>query len=73
MHHWEYTWDLYPNYLILDKDLDTDRLGWHEGDVFRFETYKGVRMLKKLDPIEAFVRGYSNEKGVLNKDNHGRS
>jgi hypothetical protein len=62
MFHYDYAWDLYPNYLKLDDELDTDRLGWHEGDVFRFETYNGTRMLKKVDPIEKFARGYGNEK-----------
>lgn len=62
MLHWDYNWDLYPNYLKLDDELDTDRLGWQEGDVFRFETYNGTRMLKKVDPIEKFVRGYGDEK-----------
>ena len=62
MKHYDYNWDLYPNYLILDNELPIDKLGWQEGDVFRFETYKGVRMLKKVDPIEKFTRGYGDEK-----------
>ena len=63
MIHYDYTWDLYPNYLKLDEDLNTDRLGWKEGDMFRLTTVEGgVRLLRKVDPVEAFTRGYSNER-----------
>lgn len=60
MFHWDYNWDLYPNYLKLDDELPTKYLGWKHGDLFRFEEVDGVRMLKKVDPLEKFVRGYSD-------------
>jgi len=61
MIHYDYEWDLYPNYLKLDRELDLERLGWKEGDVFRLETcaVTGTQMLKKVSPIEKFVRGYN--------------
>ena len=36
MRHYDYEWDLYPNYLKLDKELPVDNLGWVPGDMFRF-------------------------------------
>jgi len=59
MIHYDYTWDLYPNYLKLDEDLNTDRLGWKEGDMFRLTTVEGgVRLLKRVDPIKKFMLGH---------------
>jgi len=62
MIHYDYIWDLYPNYLKLDEELPVDKLGWHEGDLFQLVTTdSGARLLKKVDPLEKFTRGYSNE------------
>ena len=58
MRHFDYSWDLYPNYLLLDRELNLDKLGWKEGDIFRSETFNGQPMLKKIDPVEKFTRGY---------------
>ena len=62
MRHYDYEWDLYPNYIKLDKELDTEKLGWKEGDYFKFVESGGHKLIKKVDPLEAFVKGYSNEK-----------
>ena len=32
MLHYDYTWDLYPNYMVLDPELKVENLGWKEGD-----------------------------------------
>jgi hypothetical protein len=61
MLHYDYTWDLYPNYIKLDDELPTHNLGWKDGDIFKFVEVNGVRMIKKVDPVEKFVRGYGNE------------
>jgi hypothetical protein len=61
MFHYDYVWDLYPNYLKLDRELPVAHLGWKQGDLFRFEEVNGERLLKKVDPIEKFVRGYDND------------
>jgi hypothetical protein len=58
MKHLDYSWDLYPNYLLLDRELDLSGLGWKEGDIFRIEIFNGQPMLKKVDPVEKFARGY---------------
>jgi len=56
MKHYDYEWDLYPNYLLLDKELDTDRLGWKAGDLFEFVNKDGTQMLKKIDPLVKFLK-----------------
>jgi hypothetical protein len=56
MKHYDYEWDLYPNYLLLDNELDTDRLGWKAGDLFEFVNKDGQQMLKKIDPLVKFLK-----------------
>lgn len=55
MIHLDYTWDLSPNGILFDEELNIDRLGWQEGDFFKVETINGRRYLKKVDPLIAFV------------------
>ena len=61
MRHYDYDWDLYPNMIKLDQELPVDALGWKDGDIFKFETVDGIRVIKKIDPVEKFVRGFGNE------------
>jgi len=55
MKYYDYEWELYPNYLKLDSELNTDALGWKHGDLFKFVNVNGVQMLKKVDPLEKFL------------------
>jgi len=60
--HYDYEWDLYPNYLKLDPELPVDRLGWKEGDMFKFVNVNGVMLLKKIDRLVGFIEeGTRNE------------
>lgn len=62
MRHYDYEWDLYPNMIRLDRELDTDALGWKHGDLFKFVNVDGVQLLKKVDPLEKFLHeGLTNE------------
>jgi hypothetical protein len=61
MKHYDYDWDLYPHMIKLDEELNVDALGWKDGDIFKFETVDGMRVIKKVDPVEKFVRGFGNE------------
>jgi hypothetical protein len=64
MLHYDYNWDLYPNYIKLDEELNTDALGWKQGDYFKFVEKDGIKLIKKVDPIEMFAKGHkvnSNE------------
>jgi anaerobic selenocysteine-containing dehydrogenase len=59
----DYTWDLEPNRIVLDAELDIDKLGWHSGDYFQVKNVNGRAMLVKVDPLEKFLRdGVGNEK-----------
>ena len=59
MLHIDYTWDLSSNGIILDEELNTDKLGWRGGDLFKFVNVNGKQMLIKLDPVEQFAQGHS--------------
>jgi hypothetical protein len=56
--HFDYSWDLHPDKIILDAELNTDKLGWKGGDVFKFINVDGRQMLVKLDPVEQFAKGH---------------
>jgi hypothetical protein len=58
MLHLDYSWDLDPKRIILDAELNTDKLGYKHGDVFKFINIDGRQMLVKLDPVEQFSKGY---------------
>lgn len=64
MMHYDYDWDLYPGYIKLDPELKTENLGWQEGDYFKFVEIDGVKLIKKVDPIEMFAKGHAVNKGV---------
>jgi len=58
MKHYDYEWDLGPYGIILDQELNTDNLGWQGGDYFKLVNINGTQILKKVDPIEMFAKGY---------------
>jgi hypothetical protein len=58
MRHYDYEWDLEPEYIKFDPELNIDKLGWRAGDCFKITNINGRAMLVKLDPVEQFVKGY---------------
>jgi len=54
----DYNWDLNPRGILLDGELNTDKLGWKHGDLFKFININGRQQLVKIDPVEAFVKGH---------------
>ena len=67
MRHYDYEWDLYPECIIFDEELDIDKLGWKHGDCFKIINVDGKAMLKKMDPVEQFSAGHKvNFNGVKN-------
>jgi hypothetical protein len=56
MLYFDYTWDLNSDRIILDEELNIDKLGWKAGDYFRVTNINGRAMLVKVDPLVAFVR-----------------
>jgi hypothetical protein len=58
MRHYDYTWDLEPEYIKFDPELNIDKLGWRAGDCFKIVNLNGQAMLVKLDPVEQFIKGH---------------
>lgn len=54
----DYTWDCDEQGIILDEEFNSDRLGWRGGDMFKLVNINGRQKLVKVDPIEAFAKGY---------------
>ncbi len=62
MKHFEYDWDLYPDRIILDEELNIDRLGWKGGDYFKLVNVDGKAQLIKLDPLLKFLKDGTESK-----------
>ena len=58
MKHYDYEWDLSPDKIILDEELDIDKLGWRGGDCFKLVNRNGRAMLVKLEAVEQFAHGH---------------
>jgi len=52
MRHYDYEWDLHPNYLLFDKELNLSCLGWKPGDRFELVETNGRLILKKITDVE---------------------
>jgi hypothetical protein len=55
MKYYDYEWDLEPNRILLDSELNVATLGWKAGDYFKVTTVNGRAMLVKVDPLEKFL------------------
>lgn len=53
----DYSWDLSPDRIILDEELNIDKLGWEGGDVFKLVNINGQVQLVKIGKLEKFTRG----------------
>jgi hypothetical protein len=52
----DYDWDLSPNGILLDRELNTDKLNWRPGDIFVIEeTNNGRLIIKKQSGVTKFV------------------
>jgi hypothetical protein len=62
MRYYDYEWDLEPNRILLDAELNVDKLGWQAGDYFQVKNVNGRAMLVKVDPLIKFLKdGEKNE------------
>ena len=66
MKYYDYDWNLSSERIVLDKELNIDKLGWKAGDCFVVQNIDGRAMLTKVDPLVQFVK-YGNNPGA----NHG--
>ena len=58
MLHIDYNWDLYPDSIVFDQELNIDPMGWKSGDCFKLVVEdNGRTKLVKIDPLEKFIRG----------------
>jgi hypothetical protein len=60
MLHFDYSWDLSSNGIILDNELNIDKLGWKGGDYFQLVNIDGRCYLKKVDPLVKFLKDGEN-------------
>ena len=58
MKYIDYEWDIRKDRIVLDGDLDIDKLGWKAGDHFEVRNTDGRVELVKVDPVVKFVKGY---------------
>ena len=62
MLHYDFDWDLSANGIVLDPELNIDKLGWKGGDYFKLVNVNGKVMLRKVDALEKFLKdGEQNE------------
>ena len=59
MFYYDYTWDLRHDRIILDEELNIDKLGWNAGDFFQLVNVDGRAQLERIDPLVAFALGKS--------------
>jgi hypothetical protein len=63
MKYFDYDWDLEPNRILFDPELNIDKLGWKNGDYFRVVNINGRAMLIKVDALEKFIK--EGERGQM--------
>ena len=51
----DYNWDLSPETMIPDPELNTDQLEWKEGDYWKVVDRNGKKFLRKVDKLEQFI------------------
>ena len=55
MLYYDYTWDLRHDKIMLDEELDIDKIGWKLGDFFQLVNVDGRAQLERIDPLVAFA------------------
>lgn len=59
MKYLDYDWDLRKDRIILDREINTDKLEWRSGDHFEVRNIDGQVQLVKVDPVLKFTKGYN--------------
>ena len=65
MKYYDYEWDLEPHRILLDNELDIDKLGWRAGDYFKITNVNGQAMLVKCDPVVKFIKDGERANGQI--------
>ena len=58
MKYFDYDWDLHKDRIVLDRELDIDKLEWRAGDHFEVRKIDDRIELVRVDPVVKFVKGY---------------
>lgn len=58
MKYIDYDWDLDKDKIVLDREINIDRLEWRAGDLFQVRNVDGRVELVKVDPVVKFIKGY---------------
>lgn len=58
MKYIDYDWDLYKDRIVLDKELDINKLEWESGDHFQIQVVDDRIELIKVEPVVKFAKGY---------------
>ena len=58
MKYVDYNWDITKERIVLDEQLNIDKLDWKAGDHFELKNTNGRVELVKVDPVVKFVKGY---------------
>lgn len=56
MKYVDYDLDISKDRIILDAEINIDKLGWKAGDYFVVRNVNGCAMLQKVDPLVQFVK-----------------
>jgi hypothetical protein len=54
----DFIWDLFHDKIVLDQEINIDKLGWKNGDYFKLVNINGRAQLVKVDVLEAFIKGH---------------
>lgn len=58
MKYVDYEWDLQKDKIVIDPEINIDKLGWKAGDHFEVKNINGKVILEKVEPLVKFVKGY---------------
>jgi len=58
MKYFDYDWDLRKDKIVLDREINIDKLEWRAGDLFEVRNVNGRVELVKVDPVVKFFKGY---------------
>lgn len=64
MKYCDYDWDLSPERIVLDNEINLDKLGWKGGDYFKLVNINGRAMFIKEDALVKFIK--DGETGAKN-------
>jgi hypothetical protein len=58
MKYVDYYWEINEHRIVIDQEINIDKLGWKNGDHFELKNINGQVQLVKIDPLVKFIKGY---------------